>query len=164
MVEGWIHDFALDDAITLFRRGDYEKIVCTGVQIETGSYIQQFKSYPEMTAQRLRKMGIPEEKIIVTVAAAAKKDRTYMSAVALREAFMAYNLESRDLHLITVGPHGRRSRMLFQKALGPQYNIGVTCLEPSSYDPEDWFTNSEGVRGVIGEALAYTYAKLFFHP
>ncbi len=117
-----------------------------------------------MTAQRLRKMGIPEEKIIVTVAAAAKKDRTYMSAVALREAFMAYNLETRDLHLITVGPHGRRSRMLFQKALGPQYNIGVTCLEPSSYDPEDWFTNSEGVRGVIGEALAYTYAKLFFHP
>lgn len=164
VVEGWIHDFALDDAITLFRRGDYEKIVCTGVQIETGSYIQQFKSYPEMTAQRLRKMGIPEEKIIVTVAAAAKKDRTYMAAVALREAFMAYNLETRDLHLITVGPHGRRSRMLFQKALGPQYNIGVTCLEPSSYDPEDWFTNSEGVRTVIGEALAYTYAKLFFHP
>lgn len=164
VVEGWIHDFALDDAISLFNLGDYEKIVCTGVQIETGSYIQQFKSYPEMTADRLRKMGIPEEKIVVAIADVAKKDRTYMAAVALREAFMAYNLEERNLHLVTVGPHGRRSRMLFQKALGPDFEIGVTCLEPASYDPEEWFKSSEGVRYVIGETLAYLYAKFLFHP
>lgn len=164
IIEGWIHDFALDEAITIFKLGDYEKIVCTGVPIDTGSYIQQFKSYPEMTAQRLRKLGIPEEKIVITVADDQKKDRTYLAAVALREAFIAYNLEETDLHLITIGPHGRRSLMLYKKALGPEYNIGVTCLEPASYDAETWYTGSEGVRFVIGETLAYLYAKIFFHP
>lgn len=164
IVEGWIHDFALDDAITLFKDGDYSKIICTGVQIETGSYIQEFKSYPEMTAARLIKMGVDPEKIIVTVADDVKKDRTYLAATALREAFITYNMQETNLHLITTGPHGRRSRMLFQKALGPDYNIGITCLAPASYEPEDWYKGSEGVRYVMSETLAYIYAKLFFHP
>ncbi|MDF7801486.1 YdcF family protein [Pontiellaceae bacterium B1224] len=164
VVEGWIHDFALDEAIILFNAGEYSQIVCTGVQIETGSYIQQFESYPEMTAARLIKMGVDPEKIIVSVADDAKKDRTYQAAVALREAFIAYNMQETDLHLITTGPHGRRSRMLFQKALGSDYNIGITCLAPASYEPKDWYKGSEGVRYVMSETLAYIYAKLFFHP
>lgn len=164
VVEGWIHDFALDEAVTRYRAGNYSKIVCTGVPIETGSYIQQYKSYPEMTAARLRKMGIPENEIIVAIADETKKDRTYVAAVALREAFMAYNIKETTLHLITTGPHGRRSRMLFKKALGPDYAIGVTCLDEISYDPERWYTCSEGARSVLSELIAYTYAKLFFYP
>ena len=164
VVEGWIHDFALDEAIIQFRQGDYSKIVCTGVPIETGSYIQQYSSYPEMTAARLRKMGVDPDRIVVAIADTSKKDRTYMAAVALREAFMAYNINETNLHLITTGPHGRRSRMLFQKALGDEYTIGITCLDPASYEPEEWHTNSEGVRYVMSEFLSYMYAKLFFHP
>lgn len=164
VVEGWIHDFALDEAVTLYRAGDYSKIVCTGVPIETGSYIQQYKSYPEMTAARLNKMGIAPEEIVVAVADYEKKDRTYLAATALRQAFMAYNIEETNLHLITTGPHGRRSRMLFQKALGEDYNIGITCLDEYAYDKKDWYTCSEGVRSVVGELIAYTYAKFFFHP
>ena len=164
VVEGWIHDFALDEAIVLFNQGAYSRIVCTGVPIETGSYISRFKSYPEMTAVRLKKMGVDPTRIVVAIADDAKKDRTYMSAVALREAIMAYNLDEKRLHLVTAGPHGRRSRMLFQKALGDEYEIGITCLAPSSYAPEDWNTCSEGVREVMSEFLAYAYAKFFFHP
>lgn len=164
MIEGWIHDFALDEAVILYRAGNYSKIVCTGVPIETGSYIQAFKSYPEMTAARLHKMGIPDNEVITAIGDVAKKDRTYLSAVALREAFMAYNIDERNLHLITTGPHGRRSRLLFQKALGKDYRIGITCLEDAGYDPDHWYAYSQGVRHVISELIAYTYAKLFFHP
>ena len=164
VVEGWIHDFALDEAVTLYRTGNYSKIICTGVPIETGSYIQHYKSYPEMTAARLRKLGLPEDQIVVTIADETKKDRTYLAAVALRQSFIAYNIEETNIHLITTGPHGRRSRMLFQKALGKDYNIGITCLEDSSYDAENWYSCSEGVRSVLGELIAYTYAKFFFHP
>lgn len=164
VVEGWIHDFALDEAVFIYRAGNYSRFVCTGTPIETGSYIQEFKSYPEMTAARLRKMGIPDDQIVVTVADDNKNDRTYLAAVAMREGIMAYNITETNLHLITTGPHGRRSRMLFKKALGKEYHIGVTCLEESSYDAKDWYKCSEGVRSVVGEFIAYTYAKLFFHP
>jgi uncharacterized SAM-binding protein YcdF (DUF218 family) len=164
VVEGWIHDFALDEAVHIYKSGDYSKIVCTGVPIETGSYIQAFKSYPEMTAARLRKMGIPAGEIITAIGEETRKDRTYVAATALREAFMAYNIGETNIHLVTTGPHGRRSRLLFQKALGDDYHIGITCLEDSGYDPDHWYLYSQGVRKVIGEWIAYTYAKLFFHP
>ena len=164
VVEGWIHDFALDDAVTLYRAGNYSKIICTGVPIETGSYIQQFKSYPEMTANRLRKLGIPDKEIIVTVADETKTDRTYLAALALRQSFITYNMQETNIHLVTVGPHGRRSRMLFKKALGSDYSVGVTCLDDYSYDSEDWYKCSEGVRSVLSETIAYTYAMFFFHP
>ena len=164
VVEGWIHDFALDEAVIMYRAGNYSKIVCTGIPIETGSYIQQYRSYPEMTAARLEKMGIDPDEIVVTVADYEKKDRTYLAAVALRQAFMTYNIEETDLHLVTTGPHGRRSRMLFQKALGEDYNIGITCIDEYSYDKEDWYTCSQGVTSVLDELIAYTYAKFFFHP
>ena len=55
-------------------------------------------------------------------------------------------------------------RLLFQKALGSEYNIGITCLEDMGYDAEEWYIYSEGVRVVISELIAYTYAKLFFYP
>ena len=164
VVEGWIHDFALDEAVCMYKTGDYSKIVCTGVPIETGSYIQAFKSYPEMTAARLRKLGIPESEIIIAIGEETNKDRTYVAATALREAFMAYNIGESNIHLVTTGPHGRRSRLLFQKALGNDYRVGVTCLEDSGYDPDRWYAYSQGVRKVLGEWIAYTYAKLFFHP
>lgn len=117
-----------------------------------------------MTTARLKKMGVPPEKIITTTADDVKKDRTFQAATALREAFITHNMTETNLHLITTGPHGRRSLMLFKKALGENYNIGITCLAPASYDPESWHTCSAGVRTVISEYLAYVYAKLFFHP
>ena len=108
--------------------------------------------------------GIPADQIVVTVADGTKNDRTHLAAVAMREGIMAYNITETDLHLVTVGPHGRRSRMLFQKALGKDYRIGVTCLDESSYDSQNWYQCSEGVRAVIGEFIAYPYATFFFHP
>jgi len=164
VIEGWIHDFALDEAVRMYKAGNYSKIICTGVPIETGSYIQTFKSYPEMTTARLIKLGIGPSEIITAIGDETKKDRTYVAATALREYIMAYNVEGTSVHLVTVGPHGRRSRLLFQRALGDDYKVGVTCLEDSGYDPDHWYTYSQGVRKVIGEFIAYTYAKFQFRP
>jgi uncharacterized SAM-binding protein YcdF (DUF218 family) len=164
VVEGWIHDEALAEAVHLFEAGNYSMIACTGIPIETGSYLQEFGSYSEMTAARLRELGIPKSAILVCTADDFTKDRTYQSAVALRDALANAGISEKKLHLVTTGPHGRRSRMLFQKALGKDYKIGITCLPDNTYMPSKWFACSEGVRSVVGEAIAYIYAKLFFHP
>ncbi|NNJ71337.1 MAG: DUF218 domain-containing protein [Kiritimatiellales bacterium] len=164
VVEGWIHDFALDEAAAMYRNGNYSHIACTGIPIEIGSYLIEFESLAHMTALRLRKLGIPKDDIIVAVADEQKKDRTYLSAVALREAFIGHNIQASKIHLVTTGPHGRRSRLLFQKALGKEYQVGITCLPDAGYEPEKWYAYSRGVRSVIEELIAYLYAKLFFHP
>jgi uncharacterized SAM-binding protein YcdF (DUF218 family) len=164
IIEGWIHDDALDEAIYFYKKGSYSKIICTGVPIETGNYLLPFHSYSELTARRLYKKGIATNQILIAVGKLEKKDRTYLAAVALKELLKKEAIEEKELHLITTGPHGRRSRLLFQKALGKQYRIGITSLPDASYDPERWYAYSKGVRAVIDETIAYVYAKFLFHP
>ena len=164
VVEGWIYDDALAEAVEIFKTGAYTEFICTGIPIETGSYLQEFHTYSEMTAARLRELGVPRNKIRVYSADSVKKDRTYQSAVALKEGLTRDQIEESQLYLITTGPHGRRSRMLFKKALGPDYDVAITCLPEMTYSPDQWYRCSEGVRSVMSEVIAYAYAKLFFHP
>jgi len=41
-------------------------------------------------------------------------------------------------------------------------NLGVTALAETDYDPGHWWRSSAGVRTVIGETLAYGYARVLF--
>ncbi len=164
VVEGWIDDQALESALETYRTGNYSKIICTGMPIETGNCLLPFHSYSEMTADRLRQMGTDPAEILVATGKLARKDRTYLSALALRDALASHGIAERNIHLITCGPHGRRSRLLFQKALGKEYRVGITCLPDPGYDPACWYAYSQGVRKVVGEFIAYTYAKFLFHP
>ena len=40
---------------------------------------------------------------------------------------------TKNIHLISVGPHARRSHFLFKKALGPNIEVGVTSLPDPNY-------------------------------
>jgi uncharacterized SAM-binding protein YcdF (DUF218 family) len=66
--------------------------------------------------------------------------------------------------LITGGPHARRSRLMFQKALGKGVIVGVISIPADDYDERHWWHDSQGVRVIIGESLAYAYARLLFYP
>ncbi len=117
-----------------------------------------------MTKARLQHLGLSNEEVIATASKKIKKDRTYASAIALKELLLAENIEESNVHLITVGPHGRRSRYLFQLALGSDHTVGISSLEESGYDSKNWYTTSAGVRTVLGELIAYLYTRVFFHP
>ena len=66
--------------------------------------------------------------------------------------------------MVTEDLHARRTRLLFQKALGDKVDVGVIGIPNPDYDAKHWWRYSDGVREVIGESIAYVYAKLFFHP
>jgi hypothetical protein len=42
--------------------------------------------------------------------------------------------------------------------------VGTLAIPDNEYDERRWWKTSEGVRTVIGEALAYVYARVLFHP
>jgi len=42
--------------------------------------------------------------------------------------------------------------------------VCVIAVPVRTFDPEHWWRSSQGFRLVTGELLAYTYARLFFHP
>ena len=162
VVEGWASDPVFEWAQAEFRTNHYELLVVTGGPLEKGAAFSQYKNFAELGAATLLKLGMTTNEVQAAPAPLVRRDRTYAAAVALNDWLHARGLTVTKVNLITVGPHARRSRLMFQKALGNQVQVGVVALTPDDYDTEHWWRSSAGVRGVIGEGLAYGYARVWF--
>ena len=68
-----------------------------------------------------------------------------------------------EFRVATQWPYARRSRLLYQKAFGDSYMVGIIALRNLEYDPAHWWRTSEGGREVIGESIVYLYARFFFN-
>jgi uncharacterized SAM-binding protein YcdF (DUF218 family) len=162
VVEGWGPDYALQAALEEFNRNHYEKIFVTGGPLEQGVPLSEYKTYAELGAATLLKLGMSTNAVQAVPSPLVRRDRTYTSALSLRNWLDEHGTAPASINLITVGPHARRSRLLFEKALGKGVRVGVTAVPVNDYDPRRWWRSSAGVRAVINEALAYGYARVLF--
>jgi len=159
VVEGWLPDYALKHALTEFENGSYNKIVTTGGPLPTGYYLAEYKTFAELSAATLKSLGLEKEKLIAVPAPYVTKDRTYASAVAFRQWISNSNLKVESINLYTFDVHARRSWLIFKEVLAPKIKAGVIAKEALDYEPNRWWSSSEGVRSVISETIAYIYAR-----
>ena len=164
VVEGWIPDYALHKLLDPSMRDQYHKILVTGGPINSGMYLCGYTNWAELGAATLIRLGLDTNTVEALPAAKVSRDRTYASAVALHAWFLQHHIESASLNILTTADHSRRSRLLFCKALGRDYHVGMISVENVGYDPNHWWKTSEGVRTVIGEMIAYGYARFLFWP
>jgi hypothetical protein len=164
IIEGWSGDATLELAITEFKERHYDKLFVTGGPIEMGAPLSKFNSYAELGAAILLKMGLNSNVVQAVPSPWVRQDRTYTSALFLRKWFEARGDTPATINLVSTGPHARRSRLVYQKAFGKRVRVGVLAMPVSDYDPNHWWRSSAGVRTVIGEAIAYVYARFFFWP
>jgi uncharacterized SAM-binding protein YcdF (DUF218 family) len=165
VVEGWVHEFAARAAAAEFRNGNYREVFVTGVPVEgSGKYVSDGATESWVGAGLLLRAGIPNEFIQRVPRRAVDKDRTYGSAIALKDWFQAHDLSVQQVNVLTEGTHARRTRLLFQEAFGNDIKVGIIAAQNPDYDARHWWRYSEGVREVVGETVAYTYAKFFFYP
>jgi len=90
------------------------------------------------------------------------RDRTYSSAVALRDWLREHNLQVRAINILTEGAHARRTRLLFERALGPNVAVGVIAVPSPDFDAKRWWQYSEAVEEVVEQGVGYLYAISFF--
>jgi len=159
VVEGWIPDYAIKNAIAEFKTGGYQKLVTTGVPVELGYYLIQYKNVAELAAATLIALGFDQDKLVAVPAPEVIRDRTVASAVALREWIADSGLKVESINLYTFDVHARRSWLIFKQALAPEIKVGVIAVENSKYDSKQWWIYSEGVRSIISETIAYIYAR-----
>jgi hypothetical protein len=165
VVEGWIQTYAIRAAAEEFKAGSYQEIFTTGGPVVgTGGYINDFNTSASVGAELLVKAGVPEKMVQMVPSHIAGRDRTYSSAVALRDWFREHNMIVHGINVLTEGAHARRTQFLFQKAFGPGVTVGIISVSDPDYDAKHWWRYSEGVREVLGESIAYLYARIFFHP
>ncbi len=162
VVEGWLPDTALQQAVHIFERHDYRLLITTGGPLERGSFLSQYEAYAQLAATTMVRLGVDAGRIVAVPAPRVRRDRTYASALALRKWLKQSGMTIHSLNLVTLGAHARRSRLLFEKALGPGIDVGVIAVRDRTYDPGKWWTSSAGVRTIIGEGVAYIYARFLF--
>jgi hypothetical protein len=156
LVEGWIGRDGIRAAGQEFEKQGYRYIVATGGPTSI-SWSEDRSSYAEMAGRELMRLGIPEERIIVAPAREAKRQRTYEFAIAAWRALQATGIRPRALNVFTLGPHARRSRLVFAKVFGPVTEIGVVDWLPSGEASVPWWRSSERARDFLSETAGYAF-------
>ncbi len=164
VVEGWGPDYVMEVAAAEFKRNHYAKLFVTGIPLAQGTLLSEYTNYACVGAATLLKLGLSTNDVQAVPTDKTRRDRTYHMALSLKKWLREHDLPPTKINLITVGPHARRSRLLFEKALGKGVTVGVLAVPDREYDEQYWWNSSQGVRTIIGEALAYGYARLLFCP
>ena len=163
VVEGWIHQYAIRAALKEFQSNHYQRVFTTGGPLEgTGGYINDYNTEANVGADLLKRNGLSNESPQMVPSRVMDRDRTYGSAVVLRNWFREHNMPVRSINVVTEDVHARRTCLLFQKALGHDVAVGVIAVPNPDYDASHWWRYSEGVKAVFAESVAYIYARLFF--
>ena len=164
VVEGWIDEYAIRAGADEFKTGDYERIITTGGPVPgSGGYTNDYNTFASVGARRLKAAGVADESVQMVPSHVIGRERTYSSAVALRDWFQ-HNMPVHSINVLTEDAHARRTRLLYQKAFGKNVAVGVIAVSNPDYNPKQWWRYSDGVREVIGESIAYIYARFFFYP
>lgn len=165
VVEGWIHDYGVEAAVQEFKAGNYERILTTGGPVEgAGTSSSVYDTEAWQSAELLVKAGVAAEKVQSVPSRFVGRDRTFNSALALRNWLHEHNSQVSDINVLTEDAHARRTWLLFQKALGSGVTVGIISAPNPDYDAHHWWRSSEGVRTVLSEGIAYFYAKICFWP
>jgi hypothetical protein len=161
VIEGWLGRDGLDQALVAFRKGGYERAVTTGAPMEQWPGVAGHATFAERAAEYLKAQGLRE--VVAVPSPHSAQDRTFLSAVMVREWGKRSGLEVRALDVFSQGAHARRSRLLYRLAFGPDVQVGVLAARDSP-GLSQWWRTAVGAREVLDEAIALAWTKLFFRP
>jgi len=156
VVEGWIPDSSFDDALGIFRKGAYSHLVVIGGpshRLVSVQFEQRLVDGGTLTNE----VGPRRNLIFLPVSAA--RNRTYATAVTFRSFAEQSGLPIHSVDVFTQGVHSRKSWILFRKALGDRYAVGIISGPERSYDPTYWFISRRGLRIVSRNVIGYAYFK-----
>jgi uncharacterized SAM-binding protein YcdF (DUF218 family) len=163
VVEGWVHQYAIRTAVNEFQAGHYKHVFTTGGPVVgMGGYTNDYNTSATQAAAQLQAEGLSADLIQAVPARISERDRTYSAARALRAWCSEHHSSVHAVNVLTQDVHARRTRLLFERALGDRTTVGVIAVPNPDYDARHWWRYSEGVRDVISEAIAYLYARFVF--
>ena len=160
IVEGWLRDYALQRVAEDYKRYGYKRVLVTGGRLDRGEYLSEYKTFAALAEASLKKMGVPQNAIVILPTPYTLKDRTYNSSLEVRDWLGKHSQYTRA-NIFTVGIHARRSYQVFRKVLPEKIHLGIVSVSYDEYDPASWWKSSIGARWVMSEQIAYIYYKLF---
>ena len=163
VIDGWLGKEELDQGLAYFGAQDFSKLVVVGGPI-SNDFHGIDTSYAERAAGYLLEQGLPQERVAIVNVPYSAQDRTFLSAVMLREFFQQQGILMTRLDLFTSSVHTRRSRDLYRLAFGEQVEIGIIATAPRDFTPTHWWKSSDRGKGVAVEFAGWFLVKCCFFP
>jgi len=157
VVEGWLPDYALADAVDAFDHGAYDLLIASGGPIERGGFLSEYEDHAALTAATLVRMGFHAERVVAVPADPAVRNRTWASAVAVRDWLAAQGRASDSINVVSLGAHARRSRAVYRKVFGNAESVGVLAVPDREVDPTRWWRTSAGMKVTVIELVGWLY-------
>ena len=164
IVEGWVDDHALKDAIDYYHDHHFKHLIVTGQPVTQWKNYVRFKNTADAAIAVLRDNGFNDSIFKAVIPRTVFIDRTYNTAVASRIIFEKHPDWEHSFNLFSVGVHARRTRLMFKRAFPDDFKIGILSDVDPTFDPKHWWKTSKGFRNVSNEFVAFSYVWLFFHP
>jgi hypothetical protein len=86
--------------------------------------------------------------------------RTFEMAAAAWRTVQANWPRTVTINVFTIGPHARRSRLVFGKVFRPGIKVGVVAWEPPRYKAEVWWHVSDRADALLKETACYFFEAL----
>lgn len=152
IVEGWMGPQELEETAALVRSASYEWVITTGGPIVRWPPAPGHGSFAEQAAWYLGEQGVPRQILTPVAAARVSTDRTYLSALTLRNWAANRGLKLDAFDVITDGPHARRTWVLYRRVF-PHATVGIIATRSYDYDAARWWRSSLGAKNVIDQTL-----------
>ncbi|HBX60911.1 MAG TPA: hypothetical protein DEG65_13045, partial [Methylophaga sp.] len=123
VVEGWQDEDSLLAALAIFNAEQYQYMITTGgpnVRFLSPAHA----SYAEQAGAFMVQHGLDAEKLIMIPAPESAQERTYLSAVMVRDWLALKETDLKGLNVHTSDVHARRTRSLYREAF-PNVEIGI---------------------------------------
>lgn len=162
VMDGWMPAFMIGEVAKRFSAASYDSILVVRPLQTAGSLYQTDESVARLVSESLAAAGVPPGRIHTVYFEPAARDRTLLSAQAARKWLQARGESSGSIDVVTLGPHARRSRLLFEFAFGKAFQVGVLAVEDQTFDGRHWWKSSRGIREVPFEFIAYLHVRFLF--
>ncbi len=164
VVEGWLAPAALEQALATWHDGGYERLATTGGPIDSAPEFCPYPTWAQRAAAWFKQHGVPDAALAAVDAPASRQDRTFLSAVIVREWAKQHDPALASLDVFSSAVHSRRTRLLYRMAFGPAVAVGIVAAHPDNYDARRWWASSIGAEAVLAETLKLAWTKCFFWP
>ncbi|HZT56102.1 MAG TPA: hypothetical protein VFA35_07750 [Burkholderiaceae bacterium] len=164
VVEGWLDLAEIRQAAQVARAGRYARVLTTGGPIDPLVDAAGHRSFALRAAALLRANGLTELPVIAVPAPASAQERSYLSAVVLREWAKRNDPALAAFDLYSAGVHARRSWLVYRMAFGARVEVGILAARPTDYDPQRWWASSIGAKATLGEAIGLAWTTCCFWP
>jgi len=163
VVEGWIGEHALLEAMTIFEQGQYQLLITTGGP-DNRDIHPEFASFADKAAAFLLSQGFKASQLQSIPAPDSAQNRTFLSAVIVRTWLTEHDLMPSSFDIFSADVHARRTHQLYQMAFYDMTDIGIIPAKTDRYQISTWWQSSEGIKAVLTEFIGVVYTFCCFEP